>query len=288
MAQTQLFYIGTSKKTEIRMDGQITYNWGSYGSWTKFKSPTKKSAKNVAYNKSTKNKAGASKYKGVGDNATHWGTRIPATATKTIGGVETTVQVRYYVRGYTIYTRTSALKKKKKMLKTIYDNANHPYQYRLQYKDKATYEKAYSQYVDGTQYIYFSDNYYDDTGASIATSGHLPHPSDISFSYSDVRKNFESSANNSESRDNKGKYVLSNVRANIMTMQLTWTGLTSEQGTDLLAVLNPDSGKNYLIVQYLDPELNTYKNGTFYASERNVTKYPNGLYKEVTVTLTEV
>lgn len=286
MAETQLYFIGTSKKTEIRMSGQITYNWGSYGSWTKFKSPTKKSAKNVKYNKATKNKAGASKNKGLGDNALHWGTRIPRTATKTIGGVETTVDVRYFVRGYTIYTRTSALTKKKKMLQTIYDNASHPYQYRLQYKDKATYESAYSEYVDGYQYIYFADRYYNN--GWVYTNGHLPHPSEVSFSYSDVRKNFESNANNSEQRDNNGKYVLSNVRTNIMTMQLTWTGLTATEGKNLLAILNPDSGKNYLIVQYLNPETQSVRNGTFFASERNVTKYPNGLFKEITVTLTEV
>lgn len=284
-AVEQLYFIGTSKKTEIRMDGQITYNWGSYGKWTKFKSPVKSSAKNVAYNKKTKNKAGKSKYGNTGGR-TVLGTYIPATATKIIGGVSTTVAVRYYVRGYTIYTRTDKLKKKKKMLRTIYTQAK-PYQYRLQYKDKVTYEKAYSEYVDGYQYIYFADHYYIGN-TSYKTTGHLPHPSDISFSYSDVRKNFESNANNSESRDNKGKYVMKNVRSNIMTMQLTWTGLTSEQGKDLLAILNPDSGKNYLLVQYRNPETDTHRNGTFFASERNITKYPNGMYKEITVTLTEV
>lgn len=286
MAETQLYFIGVSKKTEIRMDGQITYNWGSYGAWTKFKSPVAKSSKKVAYNKKTKNKAGASKYVGLGDGAVHYGTRIPATASRTIGGVPTTVPVRYYVRGYTIYNRTNALKKKKKMLRTIYDK-NKPYQYRLQYKDKYTYETAYSQYVDGTQYIYFADRYWNN-GVMYTTNGHLPHPSDIAYSYSDVRKNFESSANNSDSRDNKGKYVMSNVRTNILTMQLTWTGLTASEGKSLLAVLNPDSGKNYLIAQYLNPETQRVTNGTFYASERNVTKYPNGLFKEITVTLTEV
>lgn len=286
MAEIQLYFIAVSTKTEIRMSGQTSYNWGSYGSWTKFKSPQKASSKKVTYNSKTKNKAGGSKYANTGGR-TVLGTYIPATATKVIDGVPTTVAVRYYVRGYTIYTRTSALKKKKKMLKDTYTTAK-PYQYILQYKDKVTYESDYSQFIDGMQHIYFADHYYDDNGASVATTGHLPHPSDITFSYSDVRKNFEITSNNSDQRDNKGKYILSNVRTNILTMQLTWTGLTVDEGKDLLAVLNPEVGKNYLTVQYLDPETQVHKNGTFYAEARNVSKYPNGLFKEITVTLTEV
>lgn len=285
MAEVQLFFIGTSKKTEIRMSGQVTYHWGAYGKWTKFKSPVKKSAKNVKYNKKTKNKAGKSKYGNTGGR-TVLGTKIPATATRTIGGVSVTVPVRYFVRGYTIYSKTEKLKKKKKMLRTIYTQTK-PYQYRLQYKDKATYETAYSEYRDATQFVYFADHYY--IGETMYTrSGHLPHPSDITFTYSDVRKNFESTANNSEQRDNKGKYVMKNVRSDIMTMQLTWTGLTADQGKNLLAILNPDSGQNYLIVQYLNPSSHKHKNGTFYASERNAKKYPDGHFKEITVTLTEV
>lgn len=285
MAEVQLFFIGTSTKTEIRMSGAATYNWGSYGKWTKFRSPVAKSTKNVKYNKKTKSKAGASKYGGAG-GVTKLGTSIPATARRTIGGVETTVDVRYYQRGYTIIKRTSALTKKKKMQKKVYSK-DKPYQYRLQYKDKITYEKQYSQYADGVEYIYFADHYYVG-GERQEREGHLPHPSDISFQYSDVRKNFESNANNSESRDNKGKYVMSNVRTNIMTIQLTWTGLSAEEGAELLATLNPGRGKNYLIVQYWDPASQKAKNGTFYGDPRTIKKYPNGIFKEISVMLTEV
>lgn len=285
MAEVQLFFIGTSTKTEVRMGGAVTYNWGSYGAWTKFKNPVAKSAKLVKYNKTTKSKAGASQYGGVG-GVTKLGTSIPATAKRTIDGVEMTVDVRYWQRGYTIIKRDSTMKKMLRMAKLMFTK-DKPYQYRLQYKDKAIYEKEYSQYVDGTEYVYFADHYYVG-GVRQEREGHLPHPSDISFQYSDVRKNFDLNANNSESRDNYGKYVMSNVRSNIMTMQLTWTGLSAEEGADLLATLNPGSGKNYLIVQYWNPASQKAKNGTFYADPRTITKYPNGLFKEISVTLTEV
>lgn len=286
MAEAQLFFIGTSKKKEIRHTGVPTYNWGTYGSWTKFKTPSQKSKKNVKYNKTTKNKAGKSSGAKAG-GGTHYGTAIPATKTITIDGYPVTVDVRYFQRGYTLYTRTKALTKKKKMIKTVYDNGSHPYQYRIQLKDKVTYETAYSEYVDGVEYIYFADEYFIG-GVSYPTNGHLPHPVEVSFSYSDVRKNFESSANNSENRDNKGKYILTNVRANVLTINLVWRGLAGEEGADLLDTLNPEGGKNYLIVQYRDPVTQKAKNGTFFADSRTVEKYSNGIFKEITVTLTEV
>lgn len=284
--ETQLFYIGTSKKKEIRMSGSVRYEWGNYGKWTKFKSPVAKSSKKIQYDKSTKNKAGASKFGGNG-GVRVYGTSIPATATRTIGGVSVTVPVRYYQRGYTIIKRTSALKRQKKMLKTTYSK-DKPYQYRLQYKDKPVYEAAYSQYVDGTEYIYFADHYYNDSGQSVSTTGHIRHPSEISFNYSDVRRNFESNANNSDNRDNKGKYVMSNVRSNVLKLTIKWTGLSGDEGSDLLDTLNPEGNKNYLVVQYLDPATQKVKNGTFFADARAVSKYGNGVFKEISVTLTEV
>jgi len=284
--QTLIYFIATSKKKEIRSSGVPTYHWGSYSKWKKFKSPSAKSSKKVKYSKKAKNKKGKSKYGGTGGVTVH-GSKIPATATKTIAGVETTVDVRYYVRGYTIYKRTSALKKDKKMLKKLFTKA-YPYQYRLQYKDKVTYETSYSEYKDGKDYLYFGSYYFNDSGIKTYTTGHLPHPVDLQFQYLDIRKNFESNANNSESRDNKGKYVMRNVRSNVMSMTLTWAGLDKDEGADLIDTLNPDAGKNYLIVQYRDPATGKYKNGTFFASERNVTQYANGIFKEITVTLTEV
>lgn len=284
--EVQLFYIGTSKKKEIRMSGEASFNWGSYSKWKAFKSPVAKSSKKVAYDKKSKNKAGASKYGGVG-GVTVLGTAIPATAQKMIGGVERTVDVRYYQRGYTIYKRTSSLKNQKKMLKKVYSK-DKPYQFRLQYKDKVTYETAYSEYVDGVDYIYFADHYYDDQGQSVSTTGYMAHPCEVSMSYSDVRKNFESNANNNETRDNKGKYVLTNVRPNVMSMTLKWSGLSAADGADLLDTLNPDGDGKYLIVQYLDPAKRVAVNGTFFADTRNIQKFGNGIYKEITVTLTEV
>lgn len=123
--EPQILYISVSKKTEIRSSGQITYAWGSYGKWTKLKSPAAKSSKKVKYDKKAKSSVGKSKYGGAG-GVTVCGTAIPATATKTIAGVQTTVPVRYYVRGETLIKKTAAMTKKKQMLKTVYTTAK-PY-----------------------------------------------------------------------------------------------------------------------------------------------------------------
>lgn len=286
--QTQLFYIGTSKVKEILAGGSVTsWAWGSYGSWTNVASPTGKTTTKVTYNASTKNAAGSSAYGGLG-GVTFCGTAIPATATRVIEGIERTVNVRFYKRGYTFYTKTAALKKKKKMSRTKYT----VYQYRLQYEDKPIVEKEYSTYINGREYIYFADHYFDDEGTLVTTEGHMLHPAECSIVYSDVRKNINGEANNNESRDNKGSYILSNVRANIPSLQFKWTGLSSEEGADLLDTLNPSkdtSGQyNYLTVQYLDSATNKPKNGTFYVSDRGAKKYADGTFKEITVTLTEV
>lgn len=286
MAEIQLYYIGTSKIKEIRAGGSVTFDWGSYGPWTNFKKPVAASKKEVKYNKKTKNAVGSQAFGGNG-GVTVLGTAIPRTATKVVQGVERTVDVRYWKRGYTIYTRTSKLTKKKKMARTKYTTAK-PYQYRLQYKDKPIVNADYSSYANGVDYIYFADHYYN--GSEIVpTTGHLPHPVDYSLDYSEVRRNFDtSSANNNDGRDNKGSYVLSNVRRNLVTLELGWKGLKTEEGADLLDTLNPTASGNYLTVQYLDPATNKVKNGTFFAGNRAVTKYSNGVFKEIKVTLTEV
>lgn len=292
MAQIELFYIGTSKIREIRSGGSVTWAWGGTSDWIKFKSPTVQK-KTIKYKKSLKNGHDAVK------NATGWtttgsggvtkyGTHIPHTATRTIDGVERTVEVRYRMRKYFKYTRTAAQKKKNKCTKETYTY----YTYQLQYKDKPVVETEYSKYVDGIQYVYFGDHYFDDNGQSVQTEGHLRHPVEFQLAYSDVHKNFNSSANNSESRDNKGYYVLSNVRANLVTIELKWTGLDEESGRALIDILNPqkDTSNNYpyLTVQYRDMATGEHKNGTFYPGNRVVTKFSNGVYKEISVTLTEV
>lgn len=292
MAQTQIFYIATSKKKEIRKGASVTFTWGAFDAWTDFKKPVAASTKKVAYNKSTKNSANTSngKYGGTGGK-TVLGTAIPGTATRLIDGVSRTVDVRYYQRGYIVYDRPKDLKKKKKMKKTTYTNSK-PKQYRLQYKDKGILSAAYSTYQDGKEYIFFDDVYYNDAGTAVTTGGHIMHPSKCTMKYSDCRRNFESSANNSDGRDNSGSYVLSNVRANIVTFELEWTGLSEAEGIDLLNTLNPEKNTNgeypYLIVQYLDPQTGSPKNGTFFAGERSVEKYPNGVFKSISVQLTEV
>lgn len=292
MAQTQIFYIATSKIKEIRKGASVEFTWGSYGSWTNFESPVAASKTTVKYNASTKDSANTTsgKYGNTGGRKV-LGTTIPATVQKTIDGVERTCAVRYYQRGYIVYNRTSALKKKKKMSKTTYTNAK-PRQYRLQYQDKAVLQAAYSTYEDGKEYIFFDNKYFNDAGEEVATAGHILHPAVCTMNYSDCRRNFESSANNSDGRDNSGSYVLSNVRANIVTFSLEWNGLSEEEGIDLLNTLNPEkttAGEYpYLIVQYLDPQTGKAKNGTFFAGERNVEKYPNGAFKTISVQLTEV
>lgn len=291
MAQTQLYYIGTSKIKEIRGGGEFTRQWGEYSKWRNFKSPVPSSSKKVKYDKNAKNKAGASGYGGVG-GVTRLGSHIPSEATRVIFGVEVPhCEVRYYVRGYTKYTRTAKLKKDKKMKKAVYTKA-HPYQYRLQYKDKPVVDKHYSSYEDGVDYLYFANVYYKD-GVKKTRNGHLPHPVTCEVTYSDVRRNFESNANNSDGRDNKGSYVLTNVRSNVITLNLTWAGLSADDGADLIDTLNPTktskgTKRNYLTVQFRNPATNSHSTRTFYASDRKVEKYPSGIFKEISVTLTEV
>lgn len=287
MAEIQLYYIGTSKVKEIRQGGSIDFDWGSYGVWTNFNAPIKSSTTAVKYNKSTKDAVGAAAFVGPG-GVTYAGTVIPAQEERIIDGVGRMCDVRFYRRPFTQYTRTAALKKKKKMSRTIYS----AYQYLLQYKDKPIVNKDYSTYENGVEYIYFADHYFNSEGSRVNTEGHLLHPNECSLTYTDVTRNYNSEANNSDNRDNSGSYVLTNVRANVVTLAFKWQGLSAEDGADLLDTLNPSKDTegqyNYLIVQYRDPASGVAKIGTFFAGERSVSKYPDGHFKEITVTLTEV
>ena len=291
MSKPQLFYIGTSKAKEIRAGVVKELHWGTYGAWTSFKKPVADTAVKVTYDTTSKNAAGASGDGGAG-GVTRLGSTIPAQKSAKVEGKATMCDVRYEVRGYTTYTRTSALKKAKQMLKTIYTIDN-PYQYRIQVKDKLIIRSDYSQYMDGRDYIFFADHYFDDEGQRVNTAGHLPHPQTYEVTLSDVHRSFDTSnMNNSDGRDNAGTFVLSNVRANVATIRMTWQGLTAEEGIDLMDTLNPEKDKtgeyNYLIVQFLDPATGKATNKTFYASDRTATFYHDGTYKEISVTLTEV
>lgn len=296
MAEIELFYIGTSKVKEIRQGGEVSFDWrdkrekqDDWSEWIKFKTPTV-TKKTVKYDKNKKNGwdkvANATSWADGG--VTEYGTEIPATEMRMIDGVERECEVQYRKRKYFKYTRTSAQKKNGKCTKSTYTY----YGYQKRYKDKPIVNKEYSLYVDGVEYIFFADRYYDDEGVEIVTSGHLPHPVSYQMTYSDVRKNFESNANNSDSRDNTGSYVLANVRANVVVLELSWTGLSEADGSDLLDTLNPQKDTSgdypYLIVQYRDQASGKPKTGTFFAGDRVVTKYPNGMFKEISVTLTEV
>ena len=290
MAKPRIFYIGTSKIKEVRKGSAIVgYDWGNYGSWTNFKKPVAYKTSKVKYSSSAKNKAGSEKYGGLGGK-TVLGTAIPNIASRIIDGVEKPdCEVRYYQRGYTEYEKTATLKKQKKMLKREYTSSK-PKQYRLQYRDKPITVASYSEYVDGIDYIYFADHYYlNDEKVEVAD--HIPHPTEFKVRYSDVRRNLESTADNSE-RDNSGSYVFTNVRANIVTLEITWDGLPPEQAADLLDTLNPSkdtTGKyNYLQVQYLDPAQNKVVNKTFFASDRACEAISNGWLRSISVTLTEV
>ena len=285
MAEIQLFYIGTSKIKEIRQGGSVTYVWGKTSGWNTFAKPGS-SKKQIAYKSSYKNGDDSDK------NATGWrtggvtiyGTSIPATATRIVDGVERVCSVRFRMKRSFRYTRTKKQKRKKKCTKTTLTYNK----YQLQYADKAVVEKSYSTYENGIDYIFFGDHYYDASGNRVETTGHLLHPIECPITYSDVRRNFNSEANNSDNRDNSGSYVLSNVRSNVVSISLKWAGLSAEDGRDLIDSLNPDKDHPYLTVQYRDPATGKPKNGTFYTSERAVSKYANGIFKEITVTLTEV
>ena len=117
-AEIQLFYIGTSKVKEIRAGGNVTFDWGAYGEWTKFENPVADSKKNIKYKKTAKNKPGVTRKTPLLGGGTVLGTAIPATAQRFINGVERTCDVRYWQRGHTIYTRMAKLKKSGKMLRT--------------------------------------------------------------------------------------------------------------------------------------------------------------------------
>lgn len=305
MAETELYYIAGSGVKEIRKGGEIIgWDWGSPGGWTKLKSPVKASYKKIKYNKKNKtwaaSKGKASGWKDAKDN-TVAGTKMPSSATRTVNGVERTVAVQYQVKEHVIYgkKKSSGKGKKKKyyQYKTTYTTAK-PYYYRLRYKEKPVVDGNYSTYrdTDGKYYAYFSDTYYDGSIAKKSPS-RMRHPTKFNVTYSEVRKNLNSSANNSDSRDNSGNYVFTNVRSNIVSLELEWTGLKPQEGQELMGVLNRTQSStdnkntitnNYIIAQYLDPQTGKPKNGTFYASDRKVEKYPNGMYKTVSVTLTEV
>ena len=51
---------------------------------------------------------------------------------------------------------------------------------------------------------------------------------------------------------------------------------------------NAPTINNYLTVQYLDPVNNQPMTSIFYPSDRKIEKYGNGMYKSISVTLTEV
>lgn len=289
MGQPILLYIGTSKAKEIHSGGSVTWEWGSYGAWTKFKSPVTASTKYKPLNLTAKNKVGASKYGGMG-GVTVLGSSIPATKPVVRDGVTYNVPVRYYQRGYTKYIKNLPAPLRLQMMKLVYTKDN-PYQYRIQLKDKMVVDKTYSSYSDGYEYIYFADYYYNGS-TRVQTTGHMMHPREFTVSYSDVHRNLNQATNNQDGRDNKGNFVLSNVRANVVTLNMTWEGLSAEDGADLLDTLNPtktSSGQyNYLIVQFVNPATGRPVNKTFYASDRQAEQFANGHFRSISVTLTEV
>lgn len=284
MAEIQIYYIATSKNVNIRSGGEvINYKWGSLGKWTKLKKPTGKEEK-VKYNKTSKNKyKNKSSWKSGG--VTLKGTSIPAKANRMIDGTETQVDVRYRTRDLWKYERTKTLTKSNKMKRTKFT----PYEYQLQYKDAISVDKTYSTFDDLLQktLVFFADRYYKD-GVETLTASHIPHPQVCEFEFIDVQKNFNQNSNNSESRDNKGTYVLSNVRANVLAINLEFNGLDEEQGAFLLSTLNPSTKYPYIEVQYLDVSTKKVKTGTFYPESRKANKLHTGVFESIAVRLVEV
>ena len=303
MAETQIFYIGGSGVSEVRKGGAVTsWAWGAQTAWTKLKKPVRASAKKVKYSKSAKGgkRGTAGKWKQSKTNVEIAGTTIPATAVRQIDGVERTVEVRYCLAGTVTYSKPKSLRKgkKKKMYKYTYNNTTKPYFYKLQYRDKPITTTTYTTYdeVEGRTYAYFGDVFYSGEAATPSPSK-IHHPTKVAVTYAEIRKNLESTANNNDSRDNSGKYVFTNVRSNVVTIELEWSGLPEEEGLELLEVLNKtkslktngmDLQNNYLVAQYLDPQTGKAKNGVFFPSDRKVEKNHSGGYETISVTLTEV
>lgn len=295
MAVNQLIYIATSKVKEIRKGGSVTFEWNipKTLTWKTFNKPVKASQTKVKYSKTAKNTPGAkstTRHAVPVGGETRLGTSFSHTENRMVNGVSRPCEVAYYVRGYTKYVKTAELKKSKKMAKLKYTIA-HPYQYAKVYKSKPVVKKAYSTYEKGMEFIFFGDEYYADDGTAIRTEGHLPHPTEYSLGYFDVRKNFDINSNNSD-RDNSGTMVLKNVRANVVTINLVWEGLTADQGAEIIDTLNPEKDKSgkydYLLVQYRDPQTDEIKTGTFFAGDRTIEPYPNGSISKLSVQLTEV
>lgn len=299
MAEAQILYMGTSKAVEIKNKTSLLYTWGDAGKWTTLKTPKAFKTTTVKYSKKQGNTRGSIGSWTAGDGKEHFGTMIPKTKTRTVEGVERVCNVQYQFSGYTKYTKTKALKAKKKMKKSTY-TVEKPYQYRLRYEEKPVAGQKYSKFENAMSIFYFNSFYYDSSGNLVETESHLPHPVSVSMTYSDVRRNLDTSNSiASDGRDNSGKYVLSNVRANVVTLNLTWQGIEEDDGEVILQILNPTakvdsqgkttSSYNYITMQYLDPATGKAANGTFFASsERTVTKYSSGIFKEITVTLMEV
>lgn len=295
MAESQLFYLATNRYSFISSQkASLVNDWSDPTEWQNVKSPSAASTTTITYNTTSQNVPGAAGSWLDGDGKAHFGTVVPAPKVVTRDGVDYTITTQYQVRGYTVYSRTTALTKKKKMQQKVYNNTTKPLQIRMRSNDKfAQVIQEYSTLEGSVMTVFFADHYKDDDGQIASRDTWLPHPNVFELSYGDVRKNMDTqNANNSDNRDNKGSYILSNVRANVVTLNMSWQGLTADEGKQLLAVLNPDlsNGNNrpYINAQFLSPEAGVPVNKTFFAGDRKVLKYPNGTFKEISVTLTEV
>ncbi len=105
----------------------------------------------------------------------------------------------------------------------------------------------------------------------------IPAPSDLAVGIMDISK---------AERNSAGTMVIDRI-ATKRKLEMSWKYLTKENLSTLLKAVAPV----FFVVEYLDPEDNLTKIGTFYAGDRKAgaLDYRNGniRYKDISVNLVE-
>lgn len=301
-----LRFIGTSKVNYTIIDEKKVLNptslwgWSAWGKWTKVKTPVAYQKTKVQYDKLRKDYDGHTTDI-ISSAQTVGGTSIPSSKTVTVEGINYTVPVQHQLKGRTVFSRPAALRSKSlpmplwKMYKTVYNPVKQnskAYWYRTRSRSIPTYEttKGYEKKSNGYGYLYFADKYWAD-GASHSVANPYPHPTTCDISYVDIAKSQDiNNTVNESDRDSKGYYILKTIRSSVVKIDLEWTGLSINQTSDILKLLSPDvkNDKDYLLVQYYDPEKGDVTNKTMFCDSRSVVKYANGTTKSLSCTLVEV
>jgi len=106
----------------------------------------------------------------------------------------------------------------------------------------------------------------------------LPTPSDLNIGLMDIDK---------KSGRNAAGFMMRNRIRTVRKLELSWNYLKKEDLSKTLKMVSP----TFFQVDYIDPQENSWKNGTFYCGDRHVgaLDYRNGniRYKDVKFNLIE-